>query len=107
MELRSDKSANKLYKEDRKQGMTTLSFKEWLQLKKSQDFRNLTGDGSVPVDTTLNDSVQQALADAGDGGQTQAGINYTFGVPNGVWLWGGIGFAVLIVAVIVYKNVKR
>lgn len=109
MQIRTDKSANQLYKEARRSGMTQLDFKTWLQVEKAKNFSNITGTGSVPVNASLNSGIQDIIqADLVEGGlQTQAGSTYIFGINKQWLIWTGIGVGALITGVILYKIIHR
>lgn len=109
MNVTTTKSANQLYKEQKRNGQTSLDFKSWLQQQKAKHFANVTGQSDIPVNTSLNDSVQTAIGQLHQEGglQTQAGGVYTFGVLNTTWMWVGIGMGAMITGIIIYKIIHR
>jgi hypothetical protein len=109
METRSDKSANQLYKEERRSGRTSLDFKTWLNVQKAKKFSNLTGAGAIPVNAALNNPIQDVLDQIHQEGglQTQAGTTYIFGINKQALIWTGVGLGVLITGLIIYKVMHR
>src|SRR3954469_24100917 len=97
-------SANQVWKRLKQSGQTTLSFKPWLDREKKKGFKNFDGDVSVPVNTYLNQAVQQAISNV-DKPSTDSKRKYILGAPKAVWIGLGAGL-VIIVGVIVYKKIK-
>lgn len=98
-----------MWKQQRKAGLTTQDFKTWLTTAKAKNFSNVTGESAIPVNTTLNDSIQSAINDLHQEGglQTTAGSQYTFGISNTLLLWSGVGVGLLITGFIIYKISHR
>lgn len=110
MKVTTDTSANQLYRAAVRSGQTTLDFKSWLQLQKTRNFSNLTGTDPVPANPALNDPIQSLLSQIHEEGgqQTTLDSNYTFGVANAVWLWGGLAIGLgILTAVIVHQYRKK
>jgi hypothetical protein len=109
MNLSKEKTANQLYKQERQSGRTTLDFKSWLAGQKSRNFLDLTGAGSVPVNQSLNDPIQQLLGQIHQEGgqQTTLDSTYTFGVKNSIWRWSFVGLGVLATIIVVHQLRKK
>lgn len=107
MRVNMQKSANTIYKDYRRNG-GTLSFKKWVNREKAKGFLSFDNSQSIPVNKPLNDSIQKTLnqLNVTAGYKTDLENKYIFGVHRNVW-WGiGIGTAVIITAVIIYKQKK-
>jgi hypothetical protein len=103
------KSANQMYKEQKKSGLTNLDFKTWLNVQKAKDFSNITGTGAAPLNSSLNSSIQDVITELHQAGglQTKAGTTYLFGINKKALLWTGIGLGVVITGIIIYKVTTR
>jgi GTPase SAR1 family protein len=98
-----NQSANQVWKRLKKTGQTTLDFVPWLEREKKKGFKNFEGEVFVPVNTYLNQAVQQAIST--DDKPSADTKKYILGAPKAVWI--GIGAALaIVVGVIVYKKIK-
>ncbi len=104
----SGKSANQLWKEMRASGETSLDFKSWLIREKEKGFLNYDGAAVIPVNKTLNTSIQDTLQKMHieAGYKTDANDKYILGINKNVLLWTGVGVGVLIAAIIVIKKMS-
>ncbi len=104
------KSANQIWKAEKKAGLTTLEFKPWMEREKAKalSFHNYDGPAPMPENKTLNDSIQNAIKDL----RTQSGYKettddkYVLGIDKKVWMIVGV-VVVVTVGVIVYKKMKK
>ncbi len=93
----SVKSANQMWKESG----TTLTFKAWIEREK-QKYSNFEGQ-QIIINKELNDSIQNVINKSVPSSVSTADDNKTFGIPNVVFVVGGL----LIVAAITYKILKN
>ncbi len=93
----SVKSANQMWKESG----TTLTFKAWIEREK-QKYSNFEGQ-QIIINKELNDSIQNVINKSVPSSAPTADDSKTFGIPNVVFVVGGL----LIVAAITYKILKN
>lgn len=103
-----DKSANQLYKEQKRTGQTTLAFLPWLEREKTKAYFNMNGDLSVPVNKPFNDSVQQVIKELHEKGglKEEAGKEYILGIKRGLFIWTGAIVVIVTTGIIIYRTVK-
>lgn len=99
------KSANQVWKELKRNGQTSLGFKEWLDREKQKEFKNFEGESTVPTNTFLNANIQSVISNMNDE-ELGTKNKYILGANKNVLI--GIGVGVLVITgVILYIKFKR
>lgn len=100
-------TANQQYRQYKKEG-GQLSFREWIDREKKKEFLHLDGQGAVPVNKPLNDSIQQVLYNIhkSNGYQDSLTNEYILGIHKTVWI--GLGVVVVVGGgLLIYKNISK
>jgi hypothetical protein len=106
------RTANQLYKEQKKKGQTTLSFTAWVEQQKSRNWMRFDGTSEIPIDEAINQEVQSGISNlnAEAGLQTTLNQNYYLGIPVQYIKWGAVAVGVVMVVVIgriIYKKSRQ
>lgn len=98
-----------MWKEEKKSGLTTLSFSGWMEQKKDRGWMRFDGTVEAPIDQAINQEVQSGInnLNAAGGLQTTLNSQYYLGINKQYLIWGGVGVAVVVAAVIIYKKTRK